>query len=330
MANRIGIRFGGSETVQESVAIVREAAAAGASSVWMTEHLGYRESMVSCMAFLLAAEEVTVVPAAVTPFLWHPTPTAMSLATLAEAAPGRVAVAAGIGNLLDLKESGVVPEEPADALRDFVAGLRALLAGETVEMSGRTFRLDGARLTFAPVEAVPIFVTALGEDVAAMAGAVGDGLHLSAGLSAAFSARCIAAAKDAARAEGRDADGMPAAGFLYFAAAKEKKAAVEKLRGQLAFLLRNRMMADNIAASGLPVDQDAIVEAVAKRDMERAASLVSDDAVEAFTVCGTPDDCCRRLEAYLAAGMTEPVIEVRGNAEQRALALGIIREFAAG
>src|ERR1051326_3338748 len=70
--------------------------AAGADSLWVAEHLGYREAAVTCMAFALAAPGATVVPTAVSPYLWHPTPTAMTMATLAEVAPGRAAIAVGI------------------------------------------------------------------------------------------------------------------------------------------------------------------------------------------------------------------------------------------
>ena len=129
-------------------------------------------------------------------------------------------------------------------------------------------------------------------------------------------------------AVGRDPAGLRAAGFLYFAVSEDGREAVDYLRGRLAFLFRNRTMADNIKSSGLPIDQDAIIDAVAKRDMDTAKSLVPDEAVEAFAVGGTPASCRARLEQYLAAGVTEPVIEISGSAENRVLALDILRDFA--
>jgi 5,10-methylenetetrahydromethanopterin reductase len=53
---------------------------------------------------------------------------------------------------------------------------------------------------------------------------------------------------------------------------------------------------------------------------------VPDDAVEAFTVGGTPAHCRQRLEAYVRAGLTEPVIEITGSPEDRALALDVVHE----
>src|SRR5947209_3885503 len=107
----IGISFDGFAPFHEALEFAKQAATAGAESLWMADHLGYRESILSCLAFAMATEKVRVVPTAVSPYLRHPTPTAMQMATLAEAAPGRAALAVGAGNPLFLAESGEVMEE---------------------------------------------------------------------------------------------------------------------------------------------------------------------------------------------------------------------------
>ena len=64
-------------------------------------------------------------------------PTAMQFATMAELAPGRVGICISVGNLLNLRESGIAkPEKPVRVIREFVEALRALWAGETVEQEG--------------------------------------------------------------------------------------------------------------------------------------------------------------------------------------------------
>jgi hypothetical protein len=50
----IGVSFDGFFSLRDSLAIARSAVEAGASSLWMAEYLGYRESMTSCMAFALS------------------------------------------------------------------------------------------------------------------------------------------------------------------------------------------------------------------------------------------------------------------------------------
>ncbi len=329
MGARIGIRFDGFEDIGETIRVSKLAEQAGASGLWMTEHIGYRESMVSCMAFAMETERAMVIPAAVTPYLFHPTPTAMALATMAEAFPGRVGVSVAIGNMLDLKESGKVPVDAVQAVDDFVADLRALWTMQPVERDAEAYGLNGARMAFPCPEPVPVYVMALGSDVAEKAGKIADGVLMSAGFSVPFVKRCLALAEQAAAGEGRDPAALRTAAFIHFAVSEDGKAARESVRKKLAFLFRNRLMAENIASSGIPIDQDAIVEAVTARDLDKAATFVPDDAIDAFGVAGTIAECKKSLEAYVETGLQEPVIQVSGSEDEKKLALAVIREFTA-
>jgi 5,10-methylenetetrahydromethanopterin reductase len=329
MTTRIGIRFDGFDTVGETIAICRAAERAGVTGLWMTEHIGYREALVSCMAFAMETERAMVIPSAVTPWLFHPTPTAMALATMAELFPGRVGVSVAIGNTLDLKESGKEPKDPVRAVEDYIADLRALWTTQPVERDAEAYSLAGARMSFRAPE-IPIFVTALGSDVAKAAGQSADGILMSAGFSVAFVAHCLNLFEDGAREAGRDPGALRSAGNIHFAVSADGTSARENVRRKLAFLFRNRLMAENIAAAGIPIDQDAIVEAVAARDLDKAATFVPDEAIEAFGVAGPPAECAKALDAYIGAGLQEPVIQVSGSEEEKALALQVIRDFTGG
>ena len=91
MTVRLGVSFDGFVTTREAIALAERAVGAGAKSLWVAEHLGYREAIATCMAFALKAPGPMLVPTAVSPYLWHPMPTAMAMATLDEIAPGRAA-----------------------------------------------------------------------------------------------------------------------------------------------------------------------------------------------------------------------------------------------
>ena len=326
----LGIRFDGFDRLSDSLEIVRRAEEAGADRIWMAEHMGYREAVVACTAYALSTETATVIPTAISPYLWHPMPTAMSLATLADVAPGRVGVAVGVGNPLFLGESGVEPVRPVRAVREFVECLRALWTGEAVAYDGGFFRLSGARMSFSPPDPIPIYIAATGPQMLRLTGRIADGVVLSGGLTVQHVKYSLGQIADGARLAGRDPAEVRNAAFLYFSVSADGREAVDFLRGRLAFLFRNRAMAENIRSSGLPIDHEAIVAAVAERDMETAKSLVPDDAVDAFAVGGTVRNCRDRLAAYLETGVTEPVIQISGSPESRALAFQVLREFAAG
>ena len=78
MASGIGIRFDGFAHTADSLAVVREAEAAGASQIWMAEHMGYREAVASSMAYALSTEKAAIVPTAVSPYIFHPMPVSRS------------------------------------------------------------------------------------------------------------------------------------------------------------------------------------------------------------------------------------------------------------
>jgi 5,10-methylenetetrahydromethanopterin reductase len=325
---RLGILFDGFDDAREMMRLAREAESAGADSVWIAEHMGYREAVVAAASIAAVTGRVRLVPTAVSPYLWHPTPTAMSFATLNDLAPGRIAIAISVGNVLNLRESGEEPVRPVRALREFAEDLRALWRGEAVTREALTYRLDGARMAFTPSHPIPIYVASTGPHVLALSGRIADGVLLSGGQSLAFTRQCLAWAAEGLASARRDPGSLAKASFIYFSVSKDGRAAVEDLKRKIAFLFRSDRQAQNIASTGLPIDHAAIIAAVKRRDLDEATRLVSDEAIEAFCVGGTPDNCRARLRAYIEAGVEEPVLQISGTAENKALALDLVREFA--
>jgi 5,10-methylenetetrahydromethanopterin reductase len=324
----IGIAFDGFITTGEAIALAQRAVAAGAGSLWVAEHLGYREAIATCVAFAMKAPGPLLVPTAVSPYLWHPTPTAMAMATLDEVAPGCAAIAVGAGNPLFLQESGRAVEKPVRAMREFTEALRKLWTGEAVHVDGDFVKLNGARLAFKPSAAIPIYIAAIGPDMLRLAGRIGDGVVLSAGLSTDSVRQSIALCVQGAAKDGRDLSEFRRAGYLFFGVSHNAREAVDAVRQKLAFVMRNKFLGANIKASGIPIDQEAVIAAIARRDIAQAASLVPDDAVEAFGIAGTPQHCVKRLRDFIDAGLNEPVLGLLGSNENCLLALDVMREFA--
>jgi 5,10-methylenetetrahydromethanopterin reductase len=253
----------------------------------------------------------------------------MAMATLDEVAPGRAAIAVGTGNPLFLQESGRAVEKPVRAMREFIEALRRLWAGEAVHANGEFVKLAGARLAFKPSAPVPVYIAAIGPDMLRLAGRIGDGVVLSAGLSTDSVRQSIALCAEGAAKEGRDLAAFRRAGYLFFAASYDAKQAIDAVRQKLAFVMRNKFLGANIKASGIPVDQEAVIAAIARRDIAGAAALVPDEAVEAFGIAGTPEHCTRRLHDFIDAGLDEPVLGILGSRENCLLALKVMRECVA-
>jgi 5,10-methylenetetrahydromethanopterin reductase len=324
---KIGISFDGFSPFGDALSFAKDAAGAGAASIWMADHLGFREPIVSCLSFLLNTAGVKVVPTAVSPYLRHPTPTAMQMATLAEAAPGRVAIALGVGNPLFLGESGETLEKPIAVITEFTQALRALWTGQPVHMTAKRFRLNGARMMFTPSAPIPIYLAPIREQMLKLSGKVGDGVVLSAGLTMPYVEQSLRLVREGAAAAERDYEGLHTAGYISFLAHPSRKDAFAKVKRQLSFILRNRFLDRNIAESGIAIDQEAIIAAMAKRDLDGAQTLIPDEAVDRFAVAGTTDECIEKLRRYSAAGLKELVLLMAGTLEDHQYGLKVIREL---
>jgi 5,10-methylenetetrahydromethanopterin reductase len=292
----------------------------------MAEHLGYREAITTCAAFALQAPGPMLVPTAVSPYLWHATPTAMALATLDELAPGKVAVALGVGNPLFLQESGQKLEKPIRAMREFIEAMRKLWSTEPAHMDGEFVRLAGARMAF-KANPIPIYIAAIGPDMLKLTGRIADGVVLSAALSTQSVKASLALCAEGAAKQGRNISGFRRAGYIFFGTSRNAREAIDAARLKVAFVMRNKFLAQNIKDSSIPIDQEAVVAAVARRDLATAASLVPDDAVEAFSIAGSPEHCLRRLRDFVEAGLDEPVLSLVGTPENCAFAIDVMRRF---
>ena len=109
--------------------------------------------------------------------LRHPMVAARQIATLAEAAPGRLTVGVGVGGD-DRAEVEVCDVEPATRGRRTDAALgivRALLSGETVDGDGEFFRFCGGKIRPVPDPPVPLVVGGRSDAAHQRAGRLGDG-----------------------------------------------------------------------------------------------------------------------------------------------------------
>ena len=323
---RPGVFFDGFCATAEMLEVARQAEEAGAQSLWFAQHMGYREAFVWATAAACVTERITLVPMAISPYLWPPLPVAMSVATLSELAHGRVALAVSVGNILNLGESGAEPVRPIRVMREYVEALRELHGGTAVKREDTLHKLRGAKMGFAAGPAYPIYVASTGPQMLNLAGAIGDGVLLSAGLTLASCRRCLADAIAGARRSGRDPASLRKATLINMIVSTDGRAARRAMLRKLAFLFRSRGHADNIKSSGLNIDHGKIIECLARHDLDAATRLLPEQAASAFAVAGTPGECRERLAEYLAIGLDEPIVEVSGDAQERRLALEVVRD----
>src|ERR687893_874141 len=234
-------------------------------------------------------------------FTRGPATLAQSAASLAAAAPGRVAI--GIGASSDViveRWNGIPFERPLQRVRDTARFLRAALAGAKVTERYETFAVDGFRLGLVPDPPPSLLVAALRPGMLRLAGRESDGAILnllapgdvatvtpyvhSAGPGREIAARIFVAATadaDAARGIGRRA----LAAYLN----------VPVYRAFHQWLGRGERLAP-------------MWEAWAAGDRRGALAALDDDVVDELVVHGAPEACREQVLRYVEAGVQTPIL----------------------
>jgi 5,10-methylenetetrahydromethanopterin reductase len=325
---RVGLCFDGFYSIQEMIELAQLADQAGMHSVWMSDHLCFRDSLTTSMALLASTSKIKVAAAPMSPYSRNPIITAMSVATMDEFTPGRVIACPGTGNAAALKEAGMESPHPLQTMREYVDILRRYLKGDTVNFQGKMFQINGAKMGFTLSGAVPMYITAVRPLMLRLGGEIGDGVLLSGGCSAGYIARCVAEIKTGAEKAGKRLDQCDVAGFVTAAVSDDAKEAVEANKLFLAYIFRNVHHAENIRLGGNMIDQEGLAAAVAKRDWEAAKKFISDDVVRAHSIAGTAADCRKQLEAFVAGGLNLPILLPTGTQQSRKQVVDMARGLA--
>lgn len=191
-------------------------------------------------------------------------------------------------------------------LREAVEVIERTLAREATPYAGEYFQADrGLVLDFVPPRPrVPMFVGTWGPRMASAAGSLGLGLKVNGIVDPARFAALVDRARDAARAAGHDPDALPIIASPISTIAPDRATAVSISKRKIAMFYP--YLAPLPEQVGIGLDEVAGANAAyLAGDVERAESLVSDLAVESFTLTGTCADAVAKAAALAAAGATQ-------------------------
>jgi 5,10-methylenetetrahydromethanopterin reductase len=299
---QFGVSVDGSDPPSLLRELVETADQAGAANLWLAAHLFNREPIASAAPVLAASRNLGVVLMAISPYTVHPVYAAMAAATLDEFFPGRVQLCFGVGAPSGLEAAGVTAQRPTETLREAIEIARLLLSGEAVKFAGGRYRISG-RLAMG-AHRLPLWLAASGPQMLELAGEKADGVVISAGTSPAFIRWCL---QIVSRGEERGGRIVKKAALVVCSIDARAHRAHNRVRRQLAYVLRGAHHARNLELSGTRLDQAALAKAFAVENWQRVDDLMTDDVVVRHCASGTPDQAKAMLEAYRDAGLDEIV-----------------------
>lgn len=228
-----------------------------------------------------------------------------SVASLADAAPGRFAIGIGSSsNVIVERWNGVPFEEPYKKVRDIVRFIKDALEGEKIKKSYDTFEINGFRLGIQPEHKPPVLVAALREGMLRLAGREGDGAIIN-WLSAADVAKVVPIVTDAAGGDDREIVAR------IFCCPSEN---TEVVRAAAKFAIAAYLNVPVYAAFhqwlGRGEELRGMWDAWQAGDRKAALAEIPDSVVDELIVHGSPEACRAQIQSYFDNGVTTSSLSI--------------------
>jgi 5,10-methylenetetrahydromethanopterin reductase len=327
---RIGVMQLTMEPLEEMLESARVMDSAGMDTIWLAEAYPWwrkhgmeaRSSTVVSALMARETERLTIGWGIISPFTRHPVQAAMDARVVQEAAgPGRFLLGFGTSKIF-LNNTMQQTNRTLGPMRDAVAIVKGVLAGEPFRYDGDTWSADVPGLqdgAETPREVPPVYVAATAPKMQALAGEIADGCLTPSITTPAFvrytrenvgrdiDIGCtVVASIGEDRAEGRD--GAREIAGMYLANK------VQNIQGSADTLLE---------LAGIEQEEvRPVAQAMERGGRLAAKEQVTDELLDKCKpIAGTPADCIAAIEEYRDAGCTHVMLELWGDDRHKQIRL---------
>ena len=317
---KFGIEFVPQIPLKELVRLVKIAEDVGFEYAWITDH--YNNKNVYETLALIAAETETIKmgPGVTNPYVRSPAISASAIATIDEISEGRATFGIGPGDKATFDALGIEWTKPVSTIKAAIADINTLLAGEKTEAGAA---LGGVKKV---QDAIPIYMGAQGPKMLETAGEIADGVLINASNPKDYEAAMPMIKKGI----GDQAKDFDVAAYTATSIGEDSEAAKNAAKIVVAFIAAGSPP-PVIERHGLPEGFNTQMgEFLAKGDFGGAIGAVTPEALDAFSVCGTPDEFIPKIEGLAEMGVTQYVAgsPVGKNVEESIKLLGdVIASF---
>lgn len=305
MTSPIGMMLHGATLPSKVSPLSKQIEKSGFGSLWVSEDYFFLGGISSAAIALEATESIDVGIGILSAVVRHPAVTAMEIATLANAYPGRLHTGIGHGLPVWTQQMGLYPKSPLGALRQVVESVRALLAGETLTSDDKLFTFDNVVLTHPPDAHVPLYTGVIGPKSLELSGEIADGTIMSVIAGPEYLRYVKSHVAAGAARSGRDPSAHALPTFVIYHVDRNGAAARAAARVGVAFYLWAIGPSPMTEVYGI---NDQLTEMIEAGGLDAVTEQMPDDWVEHFSVSGTPADCVSQIKPFLEAGATSLVL----------------------
>ena len=224
---------------------------------------------------------------------------AQSVASMADAAPGRFAIGIGSSsNVIVERWNGIPFVEPYKKVRDVVRFLNDALSGEKIAKTYDTFSVNGFKLGVRPEVKPKILVAALREGMLRLAGRESDGAIIN-WLSPTDVERVSAVVREAAGGEDREIVAR-----IFVCPSENTEVVRAAARFAIAAYLNVPVYAEFHRWLGRGPQLQGMWDAWQAGDRKAALAAIPDEVVDDIVVHGSPAQCRATIQKYFDHGVT--------------------------
>jgi 5,10-methylenetetrahydromethanopterin reductase len=318
--DRVGLYLQDKHPIRDGMEYAVLAERAGFEAVWQAESRLVREATVPMAAFAAVTERIAIGAGVVNLWTRNVGLLAATFSTLDDLAPGRIRL--GIGAWWEPLASkvGVHRRRTLECMRETVEATRRLLAMERVTYHGEFVQLDDVEIDIVHGDRspkhVPIYVGATAMGMMELAGEIGDGVLLNYLVGPAYDREALEHLEAGAARAGRRLEDVDRPQLVVCSLDRDRSLALDRARELVAQYLGQQPHIGK--ASG--VDEELLEEIgrvltwpATPEQIERAMTLVPDDVVQLITASGTADECRAKVQEYVDAGCTCPILYPLGD-----------------
>jgi F420-dependent oxidoreductase-like protein len=273
-----------------------------------TTHIAGRDSLTVLVAYASVTERIKLGTGVVPIFSRTPAAMAQTAATIDEFSGGRMVLGLGVSHKVTVENwYGAEISKPVTQMREYVAILRAIFAGEAPP-EGEFFKTHFQFMRYEARADLPIKIAALSPRMLRLAGEHGDGVMLWLCSPAYIRDVVIPEVRAGREQAGKDMEGFDVVAAVPVGLTDDPAAARDRMRQELLTYASLPFYRAMLERSGFGEDLAAFDEGVNAGDMDRAKAGLSDPMIDALAGIGSGDDVRAAVERYREAGATSPCV----------------------
>jgi alkanesulfonate monooxygenase SsuD/methylene tetrahydromethanopterin reductase-like flavin-dependent oxidoreductase (luciferase family) len=271
-----------------------------------TTHISGRDSLTVLAAYALGTERIRVGSGVIPIYNRTPAAMAQTAATLADLSGGRVVLGLGVSHRVVVENwFGQTIDKPARELKEYVAIVRAILAGEPPP-PGEKWQTHFALGGLGPYPELPIYGAGLSPAMLRACGETCDGVITWLCTPDYIRDVVVPEVTTGRERAGKGLDGFDIVSAVPAAVVEDRTEAYAAMRTELLTYFSLPFYRAMIERSGFDADVAAFDAASGDADAMRAA--ISDRFLEALTAIGDEQTVRAGVARYAGAGATSPAV----------------------